>query len=126
MTETPFDVAFDYDGVLTDAGAVEVGKDREGVHIDMRPVHVALAQGLTVAVMTCNVVSYVADKLEQHGIRTLSDPWMRFKCPPDGWSQDHVLVTNRKVFARLYVDDNAVRWRCGDPIEALTAMWART
>ena len=118
MNESQFDLAFDWDGTLTSAGAAPIGQDNPGVIIDVTPLKMALSRGLQVAVMTCNVPSYVARILWDRGIRALPDNDMQYKIPPVSLG-NRVLVTNRKVLASRYIDDRGMNWKFGDDPELI-------
>jgi len=118
MSESQFDLAFDWDGTLTSAGAAPVGRDNPGVSIDLTPVRMALSRGLQVAVMTCNDVGYVAAALYRHGVLGYPDHEMQYKIPPV-FLGGYVLVTNRKVLARKYIDDRGMHWQFGDDPELI-------
>ena len=123
MTDIPFDIAFDWDGTLTDAGIVETGHDNDGVTIDLTPLRWAMARGYTVAIMTCNDPWYVWRKLFDAGIDAMADTDMSLKCPPP-WLGTTIMITQRKVYARVYVDDHGLRWKCGDDIADIERMLA--
>lgn len=120
--DVPWDISFDYDGTLTDAGVVEIGRDNAGVHVDYAPVRMALARGWSTVIMTCNDPSYVASKLMDAGIIAVVDGNKTAKCPPADWGDYDlkVMVTNLKAFARMYVDDHNIQWQYGDPLERIT------
>lgn len=115
MGDIPFDIAFDWDGTITDAGTVEIGHDNAGVTVDLSPLRWAIKQGFTVAIMTCNDPWYIWRKLFDAGIDAMADTDMSMKCPP-AWLGTTVVVTQRKVYARLYVDDHGLRWGYGDGV----------
>jgi len=115
----PF-IAFDCDGVLTDQGTTVIGQDT-GRKWDVTPVKLALSRGCSVAVMTCNVVSYVAGQLKEHGLEVFCDETMQYKTWDGGLDGCTVLVTGRKVLADLYVDDHARYWALGDDPELIFA-----
>lgn len=108
-------VAFDCDGTLTNAGVTVIGQDN-GQKWDVHPIWVMQQLGCIVAVMTCNEPEYVTSMLRQHGIDAYADPDIsdpQYRNPPD---DGRVMVTGRKVVADLYVDDNGLRWKFGDPL----------
>lgn len=118
MGDIPFDIAFDWDGTLTDAGTVEIGHDNAGVNVDLSPLIWAVRKGYTVAIMTCNDPWYIWQKLFKAGFDAIADNDMSIKCPP-AWLGTTIVVTQRKVYARVYVDDHGLNWQCGDPIDRI-------
>jgi len=118
MNEPQFDLAFDWDGTLTSAGAAPIGQDNPGVVIDVTPLKMALSRGLQVAVMTCNCPLYITSVLATYGIAAHPDTDMQYKIPPE-WLGRLVLVTGRKVLAARYVDDRGMNWKFGDPPELI-------
>jgi predicted phosphatase len=115
MGDIPFDIAFDWDGTLTDGAIVETGHDNAGVTIDLAPLRWAMRKGYTVAIMTCNDPWYVWQKLFDADISAYADIDMANKCPPQ-WLGTTIMITQRKVYARVYVDDHGLRWAFGDAI----------
>lgn len=114
-------VAFDCDGTLNNMGVSVIGRDN-GQKWDIHPIRVLLTLGCTVCVYTCNTVDFVVRELCGQGIDAYPDPDItdpQWKCPPN---DGRVMVTNRKPLADLYVDDNALRWRFGDPLPHITNM----
>jgi hypothetical protein len=112
-------VAFDCDGTLNNMGVSVIGQDN-GQKWDTYPIWVLQQLGCTVCVYTCNVVDFVVDELRKQDIDAYPDPDItdpQYKCPPNN---GRVMVTNRKPLADLYVDDNALRWKCGDPLWKIT------
>lgn len=118
MEDTPFDIAFDWDGTLTNGAIVETGHDNAGVTTDLSPLRWAMRKGYTVAIMTCNDPWYVWQKLFDAGIDAFADIDMANKCPPP-WLGTTVMITQRKVYARVYPDDHGLRWKCGDDISVI-------
>lgn len=101
-------VAFDFDGVLSKGTRYHWPLDE----LDLSLIAGAHERGYAVAVMTCNDVTRVAGALRQRGLRVFADVRMT----REFWSDPEVvLVTNRKVAAKLYVDDRAVRYQYGQP-----------
>jgi hypothetical protein len=125
MTESEFDLAFDWDGTLTSAGAAPIGQDNPGVIIDTFPLKLALSRGLSVAVMTCNTPRYVTGILRDQGIGAYADYSMQYKTPPS-WLGGLVLVTGRKVLAKRYVDDRGCHWQFGDDPELIFSSKGKT
>jgi hypothetical protein len=78
----------------------------------------AMRNGYTVAIMTCNDPWYLWRKLFDAGIDAFADTDMANKCPP-AWLGTTIMITQRKVFARVYVDDHGLRWGFGDPIATI-------
>jgi len=113
-------VAFDCDGVLTDQGTTTIGEDTDRKW-DVTPIRIALSRGFSVGVMTCNVVSYVAERLRDQGLTVLPDEQMRYKAWNGGEDGCTVLVTNRKLLADRYVDDHGLGWSFGDDPELIFA-----
>ena len=109
-SESQFDIAFDWDGTLT-SGDGPTGQDN-GAEINLRPLTIILSYGYTAAIMTCNDPEYVAGILEDRDIPAYADPSNQHKIP-DPVFTGKVLVTGRKVLARVYVDDRNVLFRYG-------------
>jgi hypothetical protein len=109
--EPQFDVAFDWDGTLT-SGDGPVGQDN-GQKLNLLPLELIRAKGYAVAIMTCNEAGYVAQVLQRAGIPARADMQMEHKIPPQDLGQQ-VVVTQRKVLSRFYVDDRNIEWRYGD------------
>lgn len=108
ISEPQFDVSFDWDGTLT-SGDGPIGQDN-GAVIDLAPLQACLDAGLSCAIMTCNQPSYVAGVLREHQIPVFCDEGFLHKIPhPD--FDGMVLVTQRKVLARVYADDRGLRFR---------------
>jgi hypothetical protein len=117
--EDQFDLSFDYDGTLTSQDG-PIGQDN-GSEVDLTPLYMAWTRGLRCAVMTCNDPRYVAEVIrsdEKHGIPAQADIRMEHKTPPfpDGLV---VVVTQRKVLAKRYIDDRNITWRFGDDPELI-------
>ena len=111
-------VAFDWDGTLTSQGTGKIGQDN-GAQVDLTPLRMVLEAGWYAGIMTCNVVRYVADVVERHGIAAYADEESYFKIPRFA---NMVLVSNRKLLADLYVDDHGFRYQYGDdPGEVMRA-----
>lgn len=110
-------LSFDFDGTLTDSR----GYRWPVKGLDLTPVTEALARGYAVHVLTVNDTYRVAGTLRAAGIDAVSDdgrnPWMV------EWDGGHdgtkVLVTNRKLKARAYIDDRGLYWRHGMPTEVI-------
>ena len=115
--ENQFDLSFDWDGTLT-SGDGPIGQDN-GAVIDVTPLRIALSKRLRVAVMTCNEPWYVAARLQGQGIAGIADTSMQHKTPPPWLESQMVMVTNRKVLSRVYVDDRNIAWRFGDDPELI-------
>ena len=113
-------IAFDCDGVLTDQGTTTIGTDTDRKW-DVTPIRMALTRGFSVGVMTCNVVTYVARKLEEQGLTALPDVDMFYKAWDGGPDGCTVLVTNRKLLADMIVDDHAMGWSYGQDPELIFA-----
>ena len=117
--ENQFDLSFDWDGTLT-SGDGPIAQDN-GAEINLFPLFAAWQRGLVCAVMTCNDPRYVAEVIrgdEKYGMPAQADVRMECKTPPypDGLI---VIVTQRKVLARRYIDDRNITWRFGDDPELI-------
>jgi 8-oxo-dGTP pyrophosphatase MutT (NUDIX family) len=106
-------VAFDFDGVLHE----HRGWVSKFGRINVEPLRMAQRKGYATAVMTCNDVGRVATILRvKYNLRTVPDLQMRNMGWDGGKDGRQVLVTNRKLAARMYVDDRAFHWTYGsDP-----------
>lgn len=113
-------IAFDCDGVLTDQGTTTIGEDTDRKW-DITPIRLALTRGFSVAVMTCNVVTYVAARLRDQGLTAFADEDMSIKAWNGGTDGCTVLVTGRKVLADRYIDDHGMGWAFGDDPELIFA-----
>ena len=109
-SESQFDIAFDWDGTLTSADG-PIGRDN-GAAINLEPLTRVLDAGYTAAIMTCNDPLYVAHILEQYGVPTHPDTVFQYKIP-DPLFTGKVLVTGRKVLARVYADDRNILYQYG-------------
>jgi hypothetical protein len=103
-------LSFDFDGVLSEG---------RGYHwpvrkLDLTVLRQALDRGYAVHVLTANDVDKVAWALASQGIDAVHDACPRNREWLGGPSGRVVLVTNRKLKARAYVDDRALRWQFGD------------
>ena len=119
-------IAFDYDGVLTNAGVTVIGQDNDGVTLDVSPLSLFLDLGCSVGVMTCNDPEYVAGKLRDQGIDALADIAMTVRIWNGGIGGRQVLVTGRKLVADMYVDDHGCHWSYGQDKGILVSQLATT
>jgi hypothetical protein len=87
-------------------------------HVDITLLRMAQDRGYPVAVVTANEVGYVARTLQDLGIDAVADPTMKMASWQSWQARGRVLVTNRKIAGRAFVDDRAIHWQYGDdPLE---------
>lgn len=105
-------IAFDWDGVITRSPSwTPVYAD-----VELAPIREAIRRGHPVAIMTCSPLDQVAAELERHGLRAFAD----HKLQHCQWQVcDLILITHRKIWDAFYVDDRAVNYQHGDPVQRL-------
>lgn len=110
-------VVIDWDGVLMpdpDSPWRYVPEE-----LDVKLITECQAAGYAVAISTCAEISRVAGVLEARGIPCWADTAMRNWSWHDG---SQVLISNRKIHGRVFLDDHAMHWTYGDDI---TRLWQR-
>jgi len=117
-------VAFDFDGVITNAGVTVIGQDNDGVKLDVSPLDLFMDLGCSVGVMTCNDPEYVAGKLREQGVDAFADLAMSIRIWDGGLRGRQVLVTGRKLVADMYVDDHGQQWHYGQGAGVLVSRLA--
>lgn len=106
-------ICFDFDGVLHESAEYRYPMGK--VRLDL--ITQAQDRGYAVAIMTCNDVLYVAAYLRGRGVKAVSDAQMKRVWWSGGEDGKDVLVTNRKIPARAYIDDRAINYHYSEPTE---------
>lgn len=105
-------VAFDFDGVLHEHGGYRASFGQ----IDTTLIDMAHARKFAVAIMTCNDTWRIANLLAKRGYKVQDDnarPVGALRGSPSWYGGEDgytILVTNRKVCAKFYVDDRALQY----------------